>query len=241
MRLPATDLARAWLSVAQASGTKDDVPALAKTVAIEEFDHGLRLVATDRHVLLSAWVDADRDVRTEPAIDEAPNRTVIAADHDGRGKSLCGYILSLAARQDDEDAELDPMRADVIFDVRMPAGDDRGEMALEGLEPSYVVLSVPDVERVYLRMVEDTFPDWRQLVLGFEPETTKAVALNPEITERLSKLRKWHTSCPLVWRFGGSDRPAAIDVGDSEPHVSGLVMPMRWVFPGEEPEGGEAS
>lgn len=229
MRLRANDFARAWLSVAQASAPKsDDAPVLARTICIEEYTDGLRLIATDRYVLLTAWVDRDGEPGTEPDLDEAPDRTVVAADLDARGKSLAAYIVSLT--KDEEDEGDPPLQVDVNFDVRLPAGS--AEATLDGLDPTYVTLSVPDVEKVYLPVVEAEYPGWRSMVTGFRPETTKSVALNPEIVERLAKLRKWNPG-PLVWRFGGAERAASVEVGDSEPHVSGLVMPVRWTLPGE--------
>ena len=79
MRFDAPTFARAWLCVRQATATKDDAAVLSKTVAVEEFDHGTRLVATDRYMLLTAWVPRLRppeapDYRAaEPGIAEVPN------------------------------------------------------------------------------------------------------------------------------------------------------------------------
>ena len=36
-----------------------------------------------------------------------------------------------------------------------------------------------------------------------------------------------------MWTFGGSDKVARIEYAESDPHVTGLAMPMRWVLPGE--------
>lgn len=98
MRFDAPTLARAWLSVAQASSSDKDLVTLDRTVAIEEFPTGVRLVATDRYVLLTAWVPdlgAYYEPR-EPGLDEAPDRTVITKDSDGRGRGLLGYLTQLA-------------------------------------------------------------------------------------------------------------------------------------------------
>lgn len=240
-RFDAPTLARAWLSVAQASGPKGDVPAFARTIAIEEHLDGIRLVATDRYVLLTAWVPTlDDPYAPEPELDEAPDRTVIAHDPDGRGRSLLGYALSLVKRDGDDDPVPGDLEIELRFDVRLPAGTGGDAPTLDGLEPTYVVLDVPDVERVYLPVIEASYPSWRALTTGFSPVTTHAIALNPELLERLAKLRRWHKSAPLVWTFGGPERVAAIELGGSEPHVSGLVMPMRWVLPGEpDPETEE--
>lgn len=235
MKFDAPTFARAWLSVAQASATKDDVSALSKTIAIEEFLHGVRLVATDRFILLTAWVPelrvagSDDPYYAEPALDEAPDRTVIAADLDGRGKSLLGYVLSLASRKDKYEHGEIPI--DLTFDVRIKPGETEPE-TFEGLEPTYTVLSVPDVERVYLAVVETTYPSWRNVTVGFRAEEAKGIALNPEFVTRVCNVRRWCLG-PLVWTFGGSDRVASVDYPESDPHVTGFVMPTRWVLPGE--------
>lgn len=231
-RYDGNTLARAWLSVAQASGHKDDIPELAKTVHLEQYPDGLRLVATDRYMLLTSWVPADDDPGAEaPGLDVIPDRTVIACDDHGRAKSLMGYVLSLTK---DEDAL--PLPLEVIYDVRLDI-DDAESPHLEGMDPTYVVLDVPDTERVYLPVIEASFPNWRKLVDGFEPIATDAVAINPELLGRLGKVQKWTGTAPLVWRWGGPERAAAIEYGGAQPEVSGLVMPMRWVLPGEpDPE-----
>lgn len=227
MRFDAPTFARAWLAVAQASSADKDIPPLNKTVAVEEYLHGLRLVATDRFVLLTAWVpNLDTDTDTEPEIDEAPDRTVIAADTDGRAKSLFGYVLSLAAR--DEDYTEGDIEVRVQFDARMPAGAGSDAEALEGMEPVYTVLDVPDTERVWVPVMRSAYPDWRPIVYGHIPESTDKISLNPELVERVTKARKWAFGS-LRWSFGGSEKAALVDFDMSDPHVSGVVMPRKWL------------
>lgn len=231
MRFDAPEFARAWLSVAHASSADKDLPTLNKTIAIEEHLHGVRLVATDRFVLLTAWVpNLDTNRGTEPGLDELPDRTVVAADVDGRGKSLFGYVLSLAAR--DEFYEYADLEVRVQFDARLPAGQGGTDEALEGMEPVFTVFDVPDTEKVWIPVVQAEYPDFRPMVHGHLPEATDKLALNPELVERVAKVRK-HSAGPLHWSFGGTSRAAMVDFVDSEPHVSGLVMPVRWL---DEPD-----
>lgn len=233
MRLDAPTLARAWLSVAQASVTKDDAAVLSKTIAVEEHTRGLRLVATDRFMLLTAWVPSlDAMSDDEPALDEAPERTVVAADLDGRAKSLLGYVLMLAKRAEtDDDVPGMMLQIQVTFDVKVPAGEHVPD-TLAGLEPVFTVLSVPDTERVYLPVVQAEYPQWRELVDGFTSLKTSRLAFNPEFLHRVAAVRRWCFG-PLVWDFGGPEKVAAVDYPESDPHVSGLVMPIRWTLPGE--------
>src|SRR5688500_10396647 len=116
MRFDAPMMARAWLSVAQASASKDDLAVFSRTVALEEYVNGVRLVATDRHVLLTAWVpNLDTKTHREPELDEAPDRTVIAHDGDGRGKGLLGYVLTLARRDKLDDMPEGTLELKVTF------------------------------------------------------------------------------------------------------------------------------
>jgi hypothetical protein len=248
VRFDGPHLAHAWLAVAAASGTyKDGPPQLYKTVAIEEHPTGVRLIATDRFVLLTAWVpDLDHYYDSAPEFDQAPDRVVVARDADGRGRSLHGYVCSLAARIMREAGEMGEyvpgqIELKLEFDVRIPAGTQRAaQEPLEGMEPTYVVLSVPDVEKVYLEVVEGGFPDWRGIVADHAPIATSKLRLNPEIVERLAKVRK-HAEGALAWSFGGERKAALVEYTESDPFVHGVVMPMRNPDDEEERERERAS
>jgi hypothetical protein len=236
VRFDAPTLARAWLSVANASAADKDLTTLNKTVAVEEYIDGVRLVATDRFVLLTAWVpNVDTDSDTEPTLDEAPDRTVVAADGDGRCRSLLGYVISLANREGDDYVDGD-IEIRVHFDARLPAGAPGTEVTLEGMEPVFTVFDVPDVEKVWVPVVQAEYPDFRPMVHGHIPESTDKISLNPELLERVAKVRK-HSFGPLQWSFGGSDKAALIDFHMSDPHVTGIVMPIRWLTDPEDTEG----
>lgn len=242
MRFDAPTFARAWLAVSQATGAKDDLAVLGRTVAVEEFPTGVRLVSTDRYVLLTAWVP-DLNVKhgrpREPHLHEAPDRTIITQDADARVKGLLAYALQLAKREDPDGVMPEgTTEVRVTFDERMPV-NTVGDATLEGLELTYTVVDIPDHERVWAPIVEAPYPDWQALVLGHDAEETKAIALHPDRVSRLVKASAW-TDGPIVWTFGGAERVARVDWPDSDPHVTGLVMPARWVLPGEAPdEGGE--
>lgn len=235
MQFDAPTFARAWLAVSQATGGNDDIAALARTVAIEEFTHGVRLVATDRFVLLTAWVpNLESTWDGEPGNDEAPDRTVIVQDLDGLGGKLLRHALTIIKRTDPNGVQPDGfLKLVVRWDERLPT-DRAGDATLEGLELVYTVFELPDVERVWLPVIVTAYPEWRTLVLEHQPEETKAVAFWPERLGRLAKVASW-TYGALTWTFGGQQRAALIDWPESDPHVTGIVMPARWVLPGEEP------
>lgn len=239
MIFDAPTLCRGWLAVAQASCADKEAVILHKTVAIEVYPDGLRLTATDRFVLLTAWVpDVGHTIDHEPRIEEAPIRTVVVQDGDGRGKGLLAYLLALVARKEKElQAELPhgQMRASIEFDVRMPDGTTPdADVALEGMEPTFTVIDIPDTERVYLPVVESVYPDWRRLRGDHEVEKTDTIMLHPERLGPVSKAGRWADG-GVLWTFGGEERTALIEWPDSDPHLVGAVMPMRVRLPGEVP------
>lgn len=246
MRFEAPVFAKAWLSVALASGTDKELVTLHKTVAIEIHENGVRLLATDRYMLLTAWVpDLDTPNDSAPDVADAPLRTVVAVDSDARGKSLLNYALTLWRRSLDSGGVPpagEEFEINVEFDQRMPGDAAAGTFA--GMESRYVVLDVPDTERVWLEVVEAVYPDWRPLVHEHTPETTKVIHLNPERLGRLGQLSKYVTG-PLSWTFGGSDRAALVRAGEDDAdgfEVEGVVMPSRWITEQDpEPETTEES
>lgn len=233
MRFEAPVFAKAWLAVALASSTDKTLPTLHKTVGIEVYDTGIRLIATDRFVLLTSWIpNLDTSNDAEPALDEAPTRTVIAADGDGRGKSLLGYALTLWRRTLDGEGtprEGESLELVLEFDQLMPG--DGSEATFSGMESRYVVLDVPDTERVWLETVQGVYPDWRPLIGEHIAETTKVIHLHPERLERLGKLCRY-VSGAIRWTFGGTESAALLEAGlpDSDGfEIAGVVMPVRWL------------
>lgn len=248
IRFDAPSFARAWLSVAQASGKDPDLPSLDRTVAIEHYPrYGVRLVATDRYMLLTAWVPELGALHLhEPTLEEAPERTVVTKDLDGRGKGMLAYVHRVAKRLardrecSVEDLPVGSVELRLAFDIRLPVRDG-DDVPLEGLEPRYTVLEVPDTERVYLDAIGAVYPDWRTISYALQPQTTDNIALHLDRLNALGALRHWNAG-PLVWTFQGADSAAFVDVKDSSPHVSGIVMPVRWVAPGEpQPDTDEPS
>lgn len=237
MKLDGPDLARAWLPVAAAASVNRDDLALYKVTAIEVHPNGIRLVATDRRLLLTAWVpDLDHYYDSPPSIDEAPDRIVAAFDQDGRAKSMLGYILALQARLHTDLSEYAPGEIEISldFDVRLPAGSS--EPTLEGLEPTYAVLSVPDTEKVYVQAyAAERFPDWRPLTEAHTLGTGSGVTMETDILERVAKTRK-HTGKALVWQPGPTPQDAVrLVFTQSDPHVHGFVLPASEETWAEDP------
>lgn len=219
-RYDANLFARAWLSVALASGKDKGRPQLNRTVNIETFEDGVRLVATDGLILLYSFVPTieEEGIATDPGLDAAPIRTATAIDHHGRALSLMAH-LNTTTVADDEDRKRAQVR--IEFDVAAP--EHVGQ--LDGMEAECLALEHPDHERVVLSTYDGEYPHWRKLVEGFTPRRTEAVAINPELVARLARLGKYHGGA-LIWRWGGVKKPAGIEIDNGDPFVGGLVMPV---------------
>lgn len=238
-------LARGWLSTAVASSTDKERAALHRTVSIEAFSTGVRLVSTDSYVLLRAWVpNVENPFEREPSLDEAPYARAIAMDPHGRARSFLAHVLKLC-RQAEKADDMPPevrLNLGVVDEVAAEV-----QPSFAGLEARYVVLELVDAasERLKLLTYEGVFPEWRNL--RFEPEPTTAIALNPEIVGRVSTLAKYLPGVSLRFEWGGTLGVARLRAGygvddvpaTDVPDVEGLVMPCRWDFdrnaPREEP------
>lgn len=228
MRFDAPLLAHGWLAAYQAAATDKKAPPLIyKSMVIEEYVTGVRLIATDMRILLTAWVpDLEHHYETrEPGIDVAPERTVIANDADGLGRYLFGHAISLANRTLDDDSAPGELEVSIDFDVRLPAGD---QPALEGMEPTYVRIKMPDELEAFLPVVQTephTAEAWRKVTATHVPLQAQELVLNPDLLERLGKARR-HAFGAVTWSFGGEAKAALVDWRNSDPHVHGLVMPI---------------
>jgi hypothetical protein len=228
-------LARGWLSAAIASGSDGGIPVLDRTVLIEEHLDGVRLIATDKYVLLRAWVpNLDDRGASEPGLDELPDEVAVAIDPHGRGKGFFGHVLKLA-REAEKAAQDEPTVGMTLGVVEQFGDEDRPVFA--GMETRYVDLTLPGTERLRLPIFEGVYPDWRALLTGFEAIETKRVALTPDMAGRLGKLGKIHGGeAPLFFAWGGEQKAARVHVGLSWPAVDGLVMPCRWDLERNAPE-----
>lgn len=227
IRLDGPLLARAWLAVATASSTDKTDTQLFKAVAIEEHPTGVRLIATDRHLLLTSWIPDLEHLyglgSQEPDIATLPDRTVIAADLRGRAASMLGDILTVAGQIEKADYTLGDVEVSIDFDTRNPAG---GPAGFEGMDPTYVILKSPDVETVYVPTVDRAYADWRQAYDAHKPKTADDVMYNPELLARVAKVGK-QAGGAVRLHMGGSTTPTRLEFPESDPDVSGVVVVKR--------------
>lgn len=216
----AGDLARGWLTVAIASAKDPDRPVLNRTVLIESFREGVRLVATDSMVLMRAWVpNVEHEREPEPDLDDAPRSSVVVIDGHGRGKSLLAYARGLSDSANRKDEDPVQIRLDVgLTGVIL----DEDERVLAGLNAGIVTLEVPGRERLKLRTFEGEYVNWRPVVAGFEPEAASVIGLRPDMVDQLAGIGK-HYGAMLAFEPGRGGTTAVRPAG-AYPPVHGLVM-----------------
>lgn len=228
MIFDALQLAPGWLTISLASGVDKERPILNRTIYVEQFGDGVRLVATDSVTLLHCWVpDIEHELDPGPGFDESPMATAIVLDAHGRAKGFMAHLLSLA-RQAEKD-ESDTVEVRLRLDVKDAAGP---QGVLDGIEARWVIVEQPDTgteaERLKLLTVDGFYPPWRNVLGNHHPELTTQVALAPLVIGQLAKAGKYHPGARIGWQFGGDNLAAAVTIIDSSPHVEGLVMPCRW-------------
>lgn len=231
MKFDSNEFAVGWLSVALASSTDKERPALCRTVFVEQFSTGVRLVATDSYLILRCWVPAEGHyLDQEPAIDEAPLTTAVVIDPDGRGKGLLRHARQLWARATKENGTDEPTEISLDLGVVIAEPDDtEGQASFVGMEARWAVLDIADTERVKLPLYEGTFPTWRSLFAGREPADTPTVALSAEMMSRLGTLGALHPADAMIGcTFHGPLKPVHVQVINGEPFVDGLAMPCQW-------------
>lgn len=216
-------LARGWLAASLAVGSDDTLPILTGLL-IESYEDGVRLTSTDRYMVLTTWLSADgREPDDEREVEEAPLRSTVVLDPDGRAKALLSYLRKLSAK-----AAKDEIPAPLVnLSVGVPA-DDEGAPSFPGMELEQVVIDFPDHEKLALPICEGVFPAYRSILLGHEPKRTQTFSFNPELFARLGQVGKitgGFVDCTLA----GPDGMVAIEVSGAllPPVIRGGVMPVK--------------
>ena len=219
MEFDAEDFAVGYRSVAVASTKQDVWQALNRTVLFEVYDSGVRLVASDGHMLMVSWIPR-RDDHEVPGVDEIPDETLLVSDPNGRAKGLLAYAQGLqrqlcAVEDDPDDAE----RLSLMVETGRESG------TLDGFGARTVTLSLAALERLTLEVSDLGFPDWRASWFGFEAGESEHLAVHQASLEQTAKVSKI-TGSPIGFEFG---QPATRFVAvNGEPSVEGLLFPGQW-------------
>ena len=236
MVFDAFDLSRAWLSVA-VSGEDAESPVLYRTVLVESFPKGVRLISTDGWILIHAWVPLVDFGRGEnprlsmPALHRKPAASVIVADHDGRVGSFMKWLRSETNGQPEGKAE--PVDVDLLVKV-----DNSDSGVFAGMEPKIARFEVVGKERITASTVDAVFPNWRDLVTrrpgsyerligAAEPVEGLTVGFGPFGVLRLGGMAKLWGGAPLRCSLFGPMDPVAFTVESSLCAIEGIAMPVR--------------
>lgn len=234
--ISARRLALAWRAVSKAASvdTHEDNPALFKTVLVEQHREGLRLVATNRRLLLWSWVGYEDLARgsTAPDIDEKPQAQIVCSDQSGLAKTLWAWIIRSTKLADFID-----YRCAALLHVGQLAENDQPTLD-PGLERQGLVVDfLGDV--IAVPVLELPYPDWRVI---------EGNNLGTDVVDRVgfaqSELRnvagvKPDVAGPVWLESTGPNRPMRVKV-PGEPAVYGFLMPVRSADPvddDDEPEG----
>jgi hypothetical protein len=214
-----------YQAVQIASGEEKDRPALYRTMLVDVFPGGVRLVAVDGYLLLVGWVErADTITDTDRVDDgELADESFVVKDPHLRLLGLLKHIYSVTKGQDEGDTN--------PISLRIRTGGDivgRAQQALDGMEPDRLTFEIPDVEAVTLEVADTPFPNWR---LPHTPEHTAEFGVGVAGILRLGKLAKLHEGAHVRMTFGGTDGAALVQLeapGTFAPFdIRGLVMPVR--------------
>ena len=231
MNFDPVTLARGWLSVAVASADDSFRPALHRTVHIEQFDSGVRLIATDSYILLRSWVPrSDEPDAVEPDLDEVPTDKATAMDEYGRAAGLLAHLLKLNTGKDREVGDAEPIR----MVLSTPAPFTKAP-SLDGMSMRWMAIEHPRHERVELSCFDGEYPGWRAIDAGFSPVDTPVMGLSSYMVTKLAKLSKMWADFYLGVYFGGQSKLMRLMVQDGDrrptyPAVDGFAMPVRWDF-----------
>lgn len=226
-------LSAAWLSVYQATGDDQSRPALYRTVHIERYRNGCRLISCDGHLLLNAWVPAlEQSFSDEPDIDELPDAEYLVFDEHQRVAAFMKHIFKITTPK----GEKTPEEVEILLRA-VPYIDENTQPSFEGMDPpGSMIIERPGKEKLTLALVESPFVAWRQTIHAYRPRTTSTLRLDASLIGRIATLETWNPGCPIDWSFGGPSDVALFEIAGSWPRVAGGVMPI--VDRAEEPVSG---
>lgn len=223
MTVPARAAALAWLNAFLATSEDPDRPLLYRTLSVEFFLFGIQIVGCDGTALFRSWVPTQDDGKERsrrnrhwPHDDLAPFKTIVVMDPDGFGKGFMATLLRVTAVDGHEFEELHIATASV---------DDEAAPALGGEFQTERLILRACGQRLDLRVMEDRYPDWRKLDLGYGGQRLDGLTISPRLLGLLGKLKE---VSQVDLDFHGEERHIGFTArGEGQERVRGLIMPMR--------------
>lgn len=204
----------AWQNAALAMGDMKERPTLYKNISLELYEgRGMQLVATDGTILLRTWVPTHDGNGKWP--NRRPDRSIIVMDRDG---FALGFMKTLqrAAKEDTYEPLI----------VAIEPKDEDGQQPLAPEFAPYVLRLTACGQQITLSLMQETYPDWRQLNLGIAPdERIEGLTIAPRMFATLGKIK---TASKIDVQFFGETKKIGIAAFAGHAVIAeGIMMPMR--------------
>lgn len=218
--IPAAEFAAGWTNVARAE-TVDPDDMYYRTMIVEVYENrGVRVIGTNRYLMLWTWLAAARDIDDDsdpepaPELDEDPDITLWVKDRHHLFHQACKGI----ARQ----AKANPHQR-IVLSVGVMEDD-----AQPTLDPDLnhigLILAAPDQRELAPLLLGVTPPEWRRTLDGFDPKTVDVTAYSIDTLKRIGGLANDMGYVRLVHQ--GPDKPVLLHA-DTNPPVDGLMVPVQ--------------
>lgn len=241
-------LSRAWLAVSLAGSDNEKSVPYYRTVRIEEFDDGVRLIAMDGYMAAWCWVPAWDLLQGEgwPAgdgteatfLDEVPEQMATVRDEELRVRDLMKFLKAATAKNDSLDTPVE-------IDLEARISNENAPSLLPEWEQPAARFELTTRERIVVPLVQGEWANWRRIALRDLDGPAGKPAVRREIgTEYLGRLHRVAEHCRggsvvLDMPDGGSilwhvPAPAALH------HLpTGVVAPIRsYEDEARDPDGG---
>lgn len=212
----------AWLSVLQGASTDPKDWPFYRSVAVDFYDRGIRLTASDHTVLLTAWIPVlgEEEERPLPLL-TVPRQTTVALDFAQRAAALSKYAYKLA---------IDPDRHEPLpihVSIEDAEAETMGQLPFDDFEGELLVIDLPGMERLRLRVYGGRFPEWRSILSNFSRKRMTGTTLAPDVLKRLGTLGDWNPG-DITLESGGLNAAIRVTIGHDPLLIEGIVMPVRW-------------
>lgn len=214
LTIPSLPLHDVWQPIWAAHDDNKELPSFRQITIEWHHGQGIRLICTNRQVLLAGWLPLDPD-DTEPHISELPDDTTTVVDTGQRGLGLIKYAAACAKADKDEDGRWH----NTTIEVR-PARSSRNTPALAEALEQHVLAVRYEGETVELPVAEIPAFDWRSTLTSRLGAGTVDVCLSAPVLEVLAK-----TGQNFRMNFTGDNQAVLITTRSGVP-IRGAAMPM---------------
>jgi hypothetical protein len=182
-------LSRAWLAVQLASSDDAARPVLYRSVHIEEFDTGVRLIATDSYWMSICWAPALQsnpfaEPHAKPGLFAVPVASATLNDDEWRVRDLFRHVAKVTKKPDNPDVI-------VHLDLETSSYDEAVPTLSPDLAAVRARVEIPG-EQIQVRTCEIPFPDWRFLLRQFDGQPVGKLesTFSAWMLDRFSKVPK---------------------------------------------------